>query len=84
MELYILLICSINLSFGLLQKEIFFHPASSNVIMKFWYTACKTYVMSEEKSSKASNPQGGIQRTVFFLFNVVEFMVLHYTYYLPM
>ena len=44
----------------------------------------KDFCNVRRKSSKASYPQGGIQRTVFFLFNVVEFMVtLYHTYFLP-
>ena len=60
------------------MSKYFFTPHPNNVIMKILCMySLKDFCNVRRKSSKASYPQGGIQRTVFFLFNVVEFMVLY-------
>ena len=56
--------------------KICFHPAPTNVIMKFWCIFKKTYVMSEKKIKQGKEPSRRYTKELFSSFSVwLMFMV---------
>ena len=56
--------------------KICFHPAPTNVIMKFWCIFKKTYVMSEKKIKQSKEPSRRYTKELFSSFSVwLMFMV---------
>ena len=60
----------------LFRFKICFHPAPTNVIMKFWCIFKKTYVMSEKKIKQSKEPSRRYTKELFSSFSVwLMFMV---------